>query len=92
MNFYMKIFWKICFWFLLVKIIGTHCENPCPEGFYGKGCIEYCSCSSQFDCHAELGCVCKHGYSGTDCLTPKGQYQELNNGMIFDTSLECIIK
>lgn len=32
--------------------------------------MEQCSCASeQFTCHAEFGCVCRHGFSGADCLT-----------------------
>lgn len=53
-------------------------------GFYGKHCMEFCSCASpQFVCHAAHGCVCRVGFSGTDCLTPRGQFQELNGGIIF---------
>lgn len=61
-------------------------------GFYGKHCMEFCSCPSpQFVCHAAHGCVCRVGFTGTDCLTPRGQYQELNNG-IFDINLfACIV-
>lgn len=52
-------------------------------GFFGKHCMDFCSCPSpQFVCHAAHGCVCRVGFSGTDCLTPKGQYQELHNGNI----------
>lgn len=50
-------------------------------GFYGKHCMEFCSCPSpQFVCHAAHGCVCRVGFSGTDCLTPRGGAQELNGG------------
>lgn len=52
-------------------------------GFFGKHCMDFCSCPSpQFVCHAAHGCVCRVGFSGTDCLTPKGQFQELHNGKI----------
>lgn len=52
-------------------------------GFYGKHCMESCSCPSpQFVCHAAQGCVCRVGYIGTDCLTPRGQAQELSNSML----------
>lgn len=31
--------------------------------------MEQCACpSAQFTCHAEFGCVCRHGFSGADCL------------------------
>lgn len=34
--------------------------------------MEECSCASpQFVCHAARGCVCKSGFDGIDCLTPK---------------------
>lgn len=37
-----------------------------------------CSCpSQQFVCHAAHGCVCKSGFTGMDCLTPKSQSQQL---------------
>lgn len=40
--------------------------------FYGKHCMEECSCPSpQFVCHAARGCVCKSGFDGIDCLSPK---------------------
>lgn len=52
-------------------------------GFYGPHCMEFCSCPSpQFVCHAAHGCVCRVGFSGTDCLTPRGQFQELNGGTV----------
>lgn len=58
-------------------------------GFYGKHCMEFCSCPSpQFVCHAAHGCVCRVGFSGTDCLTPRGQFQELNGGTVF--KIKCL--
>lgn len=43
-----------------------------------------CQCrSAQFVCHAAHGCVCRVGFSGSDCLTPRGQYQELNSGNLW---------
>lgn len=43
--------------------------------------MEFCSCPSpQFVCHAAHGCVCRVGFTGTDCLTPRGLYKEPDNG------------
>lgn len=72
-----KIFSNHQIFFLFHRIFFSHSF----EGFYGKHCMDFCSCPSpQFVCHAAHGCVCRIGYIGTDCLTPKGQYQELHNG------------
>lgn len=59
--------------------MGNHCDDVCPEGFYGKHCMEFCSCPSpQFVCHAARGCICRLGFDGIDCLTPSQGYLERN--------------
>lgn len=52
--------------------------------FYGKHCMEECSCPSpQFVCQAAHGCVCKSGFIGIDCLTPRSQELKGMCGILF---------
>lgn len=51
------------------------------SGFFGKHCMEFCSCPSpQFVCHAAYGCICRVGFIGTDCLTPKEKFEGYHKG------------
>lgn len=44
----------------------------CSKGNYGNDCLEVCACKSdKFVCNATLGCMCRDGFTGDDCNTPK---------------------
>lgn len=63
------------------------------SGFYGKHCMEFCSCPSpQFVCHAAHGCVCRVGFRGTDCLTPKGLIQEPPSGNLASHKIHFLLE
>lgn len=43
---------------------GLYCNETCPPGFYGEGCMLTCSCSNGADCHPVTGaCVCAPGFT-----------------------------
>lgn len=43
---------------------GLYCNETCPPGFYGEGCMLTCSCSNGADCHPVKGaCVCAPGFT-----------------------------
>lgn len=47
---------------------GIHCDNVCPQGFWGPNCSFSCSCQNGGSCSPEDGtCVCAPGYRGTSC-------------------------
>lgn len=47
---------------------GIHCDNVCPQGFWGPNCSVSCSCQNGGSCSPEDGtCVCAPGYRGTSC-------------------------
>lgn len=46
-----------CVFFILACVgrFGVHCENSCPNGHYGIGCINKCACDFNL-CDEVLGC------------------------------------
>lgn len=72
--------------------MGSHCEEICPEGLYGAHCMEYCSCpSTQFICHAAKGCICRIGFTGSDCLTPMTEAWESDRGQGAGTTWGIVV-
>lgn len=66
---------------LNVIITGAICDDECPEGTYGDNCMEICQCdSTQYICDNIHGCMCRSGYSGDDCMTPRSAFQEMAGG------------
>lgn len=62
-------------------ILGTICDDACPEGTYGPNCMGICRCdSSQFVCDNIQGCMCQKGFAGDDCMTPRSAFQEMAGG------------
>ena len=50
---------------------GYHCENECPEGQYGQGCLLKCDCANGASCHHVNGtCECSEGFIGNRCEQP----------------------
>lgn len=42
---------------------GLYCNETCPPGYYGDGCILPCSCTNGADCHPVTGaCICAPGF------------------------------
>lgn len=42
---------------------GLYCNETCPPGFYGEGCMLSCSCTNGADCHPVTGaCICAPGF------------------------------
>lgn len=42
---------------------GLYCNETCPPGYYGEGCMLPCSCTNGADCHPVTGtCTCAPGY------------------------------
>lgn len=42
---------------------GLYCNETCPPGYYGEGCMLPCSCNNGADCHPITGaCVCAPGF------------------------------
>ena len=39
---------------------GVNCSTPCPDSFYGQGCLLSCSCSIDL-CHHVYGCRISQG-------------------------------
>jgi N-acetylglucosamine-1-phosphodiester alpha-N-acetylglucosaminidase len=47
---------------------GPLCDKVCPQGFYGPGCNNKCSCYHFSRCNPENGsCTCKAGWRGKSC-------------------------
>jgi hypothetical protein len=47
---------------------GVWCESYCPDGKWGQGCTQDCSCSKKGVCHAVTGeCSCDKGFKGSRC-------------------------
>lgn len=56
---------------------GLYCNETCPPGFHGEGCMLSCSCTNGADCHPVTGaCVCAPGFTvsalfnHTNCNAP----------------------
>ena len=45
----------ILLWSECVGRFGTNCNQSCPTGFFGRQCLEKCSCSDEM-CDEILGC------------------------------------
>lgn len=42
---------------------GLYCNETCPPGYYGEGCMLPCSCTNGADCHPVTGaCICAPGF------------------------------
>lgn len=42
---------------------GLYCNETCPPGYYGEGCMLLCSCTNGADCHPVTGaCICAPGF------------------------------
>lgn len=42
---------------------GLYCNETCPPGYYGEGCMLPCSCTNGADCHPVKGsCICAPGF------------------------------
>ena len=42
---------------------GLYCNETCPPGYYGEGCMLPCSCTNGADCDPITGaCVCAPGF------------------------------
>lgn len=42
---------------------GLYCNETCPPGYYGEGCMLPCSCANGADCHTVTGaCICAPGF------------------------------
>lgn len=42
---------------------GLYCNETCPPGYYGVGCMLPCSCTNGADCHPVTGaCICAPGF------------------------------
>uniref|UniRef100_A0A3P9PU63 Platelet endothelial aggregation receptor 1 n=1 Tax=Poecilia reticulata TaxID=8081 RepID=A0A3P9PU63_POERE len=64
---------------------GLFCNETCPHGFYGDGCMEPCLCVNGGVCDSATGrCHCSPGFTGVHCETPckSGTYGK-------NCSLEC---
>lgn len=43
---------------------GLYCNETCPPGYYGEGCMLLCSCTNGADCHPVSGaCICAPGFT-----------------------------
>ncbi|KAK3569974.1 hypothetical protein QTP86_007879 [Hemibagrus guttatus] len=86
-----------------ISRLGIHCDNVCPQGFWGPNCSVTCSCQNGGSCSPEDGtCVCAPGYRGTSCkrMCPSGKYGKacaevclcMNNGTCnpIDGSCQCL--
>ena len=48
--------------------MGDDCKMVCPEGLFGVGCAEKCSCNSYMICDRVTGqCSCAAGLVGEKC-------------------------
>uniref|UniRef100_A0A3B3USA3 Platelet endothelial aggregation receptor 1 n=1 Tax=Poecilia latipinna TaxID=48699 RepID=A0A3B3USA3_9TELE len=64
---------------------GLFCNETCPHGFYGDGCMEPCLCVNGGVCDSATGrCHCSPGFTGVHCESPckTGTYGK-------NCSLEC---
>uniref|UniRef100_A0A3B3DVC1 Platelet endothelial aggregation receptor 1 n=1 Tax=Oryzias melastigma TaxID=30732 RepID=A0A3B3DVC1_ORYME len=64
---------------------GLHCNETCPHGFYGDGCLEPCLCVNGGECDGATGrCHCPPGFTGLHCenICKSGTYGR-------NCSLEC---
>ncbi|PWA24947.1 hypothetical protein CCH79_00015498 [Gambusia affinis] len=64
---------------------GLFCNETCPHGFYGDGCMEPCLCVNGGVCDSATGrCHCSPGFTGVHCESPckSGVYGK-------NCSLEC---
>lgn len=51
---------------------GARCDQPCPEGFWGRQCNYSCSCLNGATCLRDSGtCKCRPGYHGSLCQHSK---------------------
>lgn len=50
---------------------GQNCTEPCISGDYGRQCKHKCNCSTDQSCDRIYGCVCRAGFTGTNCDTGK---------------------
>lgn len=42
---------------------GLYCNETCPSGYHGEGCMLPCSCTNGADCHPFTGaCTCAPGF------------------------------
>lgn len=55
-------------WRLPQPFLGPQCKRGCPQGFWGRGCGQPCSCRNGASCSPEDGsCTCAPGYRGPNC-------------------------
>ncbi|KAK7092486.1 hypothetical protein V1264_008224 [Littorina saxatilis] len=51
--------------------------NPCPSLQYGPECAHTCLCNGRgLDCHSVTGCVCKEGWTGSQCQDDVNECEE----------------
>lgn len=51
--------------------MGPGCTQTCPEGYFGRQCLNVCNCSTDnFVCHPVEGCKCRYGFEGDMCDIP----------------------
>uniref|UniRef100_A0A8C3RXX9 Platelet endothelial aggregation receptor 1 n=1 Tax=Chelydra serpentina TaxID=8475 RepID=A0A8C3RXX9_CHESE len=80
---------------------GTICSIPCPQGWYGSGCLGECQCHNNGLCDPIAGrCQCALGYTGERCREecPIGKYGQdcgqpcdcANGGRCFHINGACL--
>ncbi|XP_070174362.1 fibrillin-1-like [Littorina saxatilis] len=51
--------------------------SPCPSLQYGPECAHTCLCNGRgLDCHSVTGCVCKEGWTGSQCQDDVNECEE----------------
>ncbi|KAK7092483.1 hypothetical protein V1264_008221 [Littorina saxatilis] len=51
--------------------------SPCPSLQYGSECAHTCLCNGRgLDCHSVTGCVCKEGWTGSQCQDDVNECEE----------------
>nr|XP_054764447.1 angiopoietin-1 receptor-like [Lytechinus pictus] len=46
---------------------GLACDEECPDGHYGAGCLQTCHCENEGICDSFFGCMCIGNWTGPTC-------------------------